>query len=234
MNAGISIQPQLKSALLMLLGCVLILPPPAPAQSTSSRRPPAKTAQEPTNSAEAELDQRITAAQDARTSGDASAIALANQRLIALALRELGQLRLLQGAYPQAVELYRRSLDFEGLPDTRVDLGIAELLANHPDQAIAESIQALAVDPNNLRAFNLRGQAWMKKGEYAKAAEAFDQATRLNPDVGDLLFSRDLPVANQRHERQGSRLRCVPAHDPTRGRQRVLTRTVWQGLPGRR
>lgn len=169
--------------LFALLGSAIILLQAASAQSTPSRRSPAKTTDQHPISAEAELDQRISAAQDARTSGSASTIALANQRLIAFALRELAQLRLLQLTYPQAMELYRRSLDFEDLPDTRVDLAIAELLANHPDDSVAESIRVLAVDPNNARAFNLRGQAWMKKGEYAKAADAFQQAVKLNPDV---------------------------------------------------
>jgi tetratricopeptide (TPR) repeat protein len=192
-NAGIPMQlplaqrnktvPLKNVFLFALLGSAIILLQAASAQSTPSRQSPARTTDQQPISAEAELDLRVSAAQDARTSGSASTIALANQRLIAFALRELAQLRLLQLAYPQAMELYRRSLDFEDLPDTRVDLAIAELLANHPDDSVAESIRVLAVDPNNARAFNLRGQAWMKKGEYAKAADAFQQAVKLNPDV---------------------------------------------------
>jgi tetratricopeptide (TPR) repeat protein len=172
-------------AFLLLLVCVSAFHP-ASAQSAASKRSPAKRAEPHPNSAEAELAQRLAAAEKARTSGDPSAIALANQHLIALALRELAQLRLIQVAYPQAVELYRRSLDFEDLPDTRIDLGIAELQAGHPDEAVAESIRVLASDPKNSRALQLRGQAWMKKEEYAKAADAFDQAARLSPDVGTL------------------------------------------------
>jgi len=168
---------------LLLLGCVSAMAH-ASAQSASSRRPPAKPEQARPAPAEDQLNQGIAAAQNARSSGDASAIALANQRLIALALRELAQLRLIQSAYPQAVELYRRSLDFEEVPDTRIDLGIAQLQANHPDEAVAESIRVLAADPKNVRALQLRGQAWMKKEEYAKAAAAFDQAAKLSPDVG--------------------------------------------------
>ena len=159
-----------------------------PALSASPQSNPSTQAQRPsvpsdTSSTKNELNERIAAARDARTSGDAASIATANQRLIALALRDLAQLRLIQSALPQAVELYRRSLEFEDLPDTRVDLAIAELRSNYPDEAIAESIRTLAVDPNNARAFNVRGRAWMMKGEYGKAAEALDQATRLNPDI---------------------------------------------------
>jgi len=172
-----------KVSYLLLLGCTIVSLQPASAQSPSSKRPPAKPAEPQPAPAPAELAKRLAAAQDAKASGDPSRIALANQSLIAIALRDLAQLRLIQSAYPQAAELYRRSLDFEDLPNTRIDLGIAELQANRPDEAIAESIRVLAVDPNNARAFNLRGQAWMKKGEYSKAADALDHASRLNPDV---------------------------------------------------
>ena len=72
--------------------------------------------------------------------------------MIALALREIGQLRLLETALPQAIDLYRRSLDFQDLPDTHVDLAIAELQANLADDALAEADKALAADPNNARA----------------------------------------------------------------------------------
>jgi len=155
-------------------------------QSSAPRRSAAKANSSRISPAEAELDKRLAAAQEARNGGDAAAIAVANERLIALALRELAQLRLIQSAYPQAIELYRRSLDFEDLPDTRVDLAIAELQANHPDDALTESSQALAADPNNARAWNVSARASMKKGDYAKAAEALGHATRLNPDIETL------------------------------------------------
>ncbi len=81
------------------------------------------------------------------------------------------------------MELYRRSLDFEDLPDTRVDLAIADLYANHPDDALAESGKALAAVPDNTRALGVRARALMKKGDYEKAAEAFERVVRLNPDL---------------------------------------------------
>ncbi len=155
-------------------------------QSAAPRKLPRTSDSQRTSAADAELEKSLFAAQEARAAGAAPAIAQANQRLIALALRELAQLRLIQSAYPQAVELYKRSIDFEDQPDTRTDLAIAELQANHPDEAIAESIRALAVDSTNARAFNIRGRAWMKKGEYAKAADALDQATRIEPDIETL------------------------------------------------
>jgi len=171
---------------LVVLLVALVPPPSAFAQSSPAqpaRHPAAKKSYSHSSRAEDELAKRLAAAQGARNSGDAAAVATANQRLIAIALRELAQLRLIESAYPQAVELYRRSLEFEDVPDARIDLAIAELEANHPDDALSESAKALAAEPNNLRALNVSAQASMKKGDYAKAAEAFDRATRLNPDI---------------------------------------------------
>ncbi len=158
-------------------------------QSTSSQKSSGKPAakrqksQKSPNAAESELRKRLEAAQAAQRSGDPVGVAQANERLIALALREIGQLRLLEAAYPQAIELYRRSLDFEELPDTRVDVAIAELQQDHPDEALADADRALRADPNNVRAYGISGRAWVKKQDYAKAAEALSRAVQLDPDA---------------------------------------------------
>ena len=201
--------PLKNASLLVLLGCWLTFHS-ASAQSTPARRSPPKPTQAHSNPAEVELDRRLAAAQAARTSGDASAIAAANERLIALALRELAQLRLIQSSYAQAIELYRRSLDFENIPDTRVDLAIADFQASHLDDALTESTKALAADPNNIRALNVSAQASIKKGDYAKAAEALDHAARLKPDIETLyslgiclLQSKD-PSGEAKDKRRGA------------------------------
>lgn len=137
-------------------------------------------AQSASHPAELELRKRLEAAQAAQRSGDAQAAAQANKRLIALALREMGQLRLLQTALPQAIDLYKRSLDFEDIPDTHVDLAITELQADLNDEAFAESGKALGVDPDNARAYALRSRVWIKKQEYAKAAEALNRLLQLD------------------------------------------------------
>jgi tetratricopeptide (TPR) repeat protein len=195
----------------VLLGCAIASPHSSYAQAPSSKRSPAKSAQHRPAAAGDELDKRLSAAQDAKTSGDSAAISLANQRLIAIALRQLAQLRQIQSAYAQAAELYRRSLDFEDLPTARIDLGIAELQANHPDDAVAESIKVLAVDPNNERALSLRGQAWMKKSEYSKAAAAFEDAARLHPDV-ETLYSLGICLLQTKDANDKQRASAVFQH----------------------
>jgi tetratricopeptide (TPR) repeat protein len=124
--------------------------------------------------------------QSAKAAGDSGRVAHASEQLIALALRELGQMRLLQSAYGQAEELYSRSLNFENIPDTRVDLAIALFEAGQSDRAIAEADQALLDDPNNLRAFQLLGRAWIAKNDYGRASHALARAAEISPTIENL------------------------------------------------
>ena len=84
------------------------------------------------------------------------------------------------------MELYRRSLDFEDIPDTRVDLAIADFRPIIPMTPSRNPARRWPRMPNNARAWNVRPGRSMKKGDYDKAAEAFDHVVRLNPDIGTL------------------------------------------------
>jgi tetratricopeptide (TPR) repeat protein len=154
----------------------------ARSQTAESPRAPGKSQANAKKAtpAEAELRKRLDAAEAAKRGGNPSAVAEANARLIALTLRELGQLRLIEGAFPQASEIYRRSLDFEDVPDTSVDLAIAELEGNRPTEAITEAEKALAKDPNNVRALKVEGLALVKKQEFARAAAMLSRAVDLD------------------------------------------------------
>ncbi len=152
------------------------------AQSNSSKAVSAKaTANQP--QAEAELSRRIKEAESARLTGNPDAIATANRRLSALALREMGQLRLLELAYPQAIELYHSSVELDDEPDTRVDLAIADLDAGQLDDAVAESNRALAAAPDSVRANAVLGRSLMRKRQYPQAAEALTKAVAREPDI---------------------------------------------------
>jgi tetratricopeptide (TPR) repeat protein len=155
---------------------------------TAQQGAPTKSAQHVDSAVAEELAIRIADAQSAKNAGNPATVAAANNQLTALALREMGQLRLLESAYPQALELYQRSLDFESLPDTRIDLAVVELAANHPDEAIVDSDKALAAEPANPRGLNVRGEAWIKKREYKKAAEDLERSAQISPDV-EILYS---------------------------------------------
>jgi tetratricopeptide (TPR) repeat protein len=168
-------------SLINLLLATNLVPVPSASAQTSARPSATKSKPQATSPAEIELRKRLDTAHAAQRNGDPAAVAQANTQLIALALRELAQLRLVEAAFPQAIELYRRSLDFQDLPDTRVDLAITELQANAPNEALAESDKALAVDPNNVRALSVRGRALIVKQEYSKAAESLARSVQLDP-----------------------------------------------------
>ena len=160
------------------------------AQNSSRRNPPKKTSAEKHNSqsnqAEVELQARMNRVRQATAAKDVAGVERGSEQVIALALRLLGQLRLLQASPLQAAELYQRSLAFEKLPDTRVDLAIAYLQADQTDQAIQAAEQALSEEPNNFRALNALGRAWMVKRDYAKAARALSRAEEISPDTESL------------------------------------------------
>lgn len=160
----------------LLLGCVLAVTTMVFGQSVAPRH--AETRPE----AETELLHRIAAAQSARKSGNAAAVEVANQRLAALALREMAQLRLVEWAYPQAIELYQRSLDFEDQADTHIDLAITFLQANEFDKSLSESAKALALKPDSFRAQIVRGKTLMSKGDYAEAAKVLAPIVESNPN----------------------------------------------------
>jgi tetratricopeptide (TPR) repeat protein len=165
--------------------------PKAGAQSSSHPETAPQNSQEKASArrlapAEAELQERLNLVQQAKSAGDAPGVARASEALIALALRELAQLRLLQSASTQAVELYEQSLGFENSPETRVDLAISCLYSNQPDEAIRAADRALLDDPKNVRALNTLGKAWMMKNDYAGAARSLSRAAEIEPDLESL------------------------------------------------
>ena len=141
---------------------------------------PAKASTPP---AEIELNRLIQEAAAARKSGDPEAVAQANRRLSALALREMGQLRLLELAYPPAIELYKSSLALDDRPGTRIDLAISYLDANQLDDALTEANKALAIDGNDVRANAVLGRTLMRKQQYPQAAAALSKAVQGEPDI---------------------------------------------------
>ncbi|WP_049761656.1 tetratricopeptide repeat protein [Candidatus Korobacter versatilis] len=108
---------------LVTLAVALRLPSGAAAQAKPSK--PIVKANASASQAEVELARRIKTADAARASGNTKAIGDANRKVIALALRELGHLRLSELLSAQAVELYRNSLSFEDAVDSRADLANA-------------------------------------------------------------------------------------------------------------
>lgn len=171
------------TVLLGFAGCV-------PALCQSSRAPVGaspvdskKVNKTTANEAAAELQKRLAHLQNAKTGTDPAQVGHASELVIALALRELGQVRLLESAYGQSIELYSRSLNFENLPETRVDLALAAMQDGQLDKAIQEADGALVDDPNNGRAFQVLGNAWMQKKNYADAVRTLTRAAEISPTL---------------------------------------------------
>ncbi|HEX4757512.1 MAG TPA: tetratricopeptide repeat protein [Terracidiphilus sp.] len=130
-----------------------------------------------------ELEKRIELANAAQVSGNPEAIAAANKRLLAFGIRLMGQLRVSEGAYPQAAELYRASMNFEDSPGIHADLAMTSQLARNEDEAIQQSKLALAENPADAQVEIMLGRAYLAKKEYGEADKALTKAARLNPDV---------------------------------------------------
>ncbi len=170
-----------KSWLGIPLLCVFVIGP-VQAQRSSTKRPTGgKSAQAPT-----ELEIRIAAAAAARDAGDSATAALANERLIATALRELAGLRQIESMYPQAIELYRDSLNFEDSRSARVDLAMSEAQDGRYDDAIQLAQEALAANPGNLHADRILASALVQKGDFVQAVQPFSQVAAAEPSIDNL------------------------------------------------
>ena len=128
-----------------------------------------------------ELKLRLRALDSARSSGTPTAIAAASRSVVALALRDFAELQIAQDKPAQSIESYRRSLDFENVSGTHLELALAYLRADHPDQALSQATDVLVADPQNARAWRVQGQVWMWKGNYGQAVESLRKSTALQP-----------------------------------------------------
>ena len=143
------------------------------------------TAQSPTPqvTAATELQSRLQAASAAQQAGDPDAIAAANKRVIALGLKEMGDLRNLVGAYPAAIELYKRSLELEPTDGNRYSLALAYFRAPRPDEGLKESEILVKADPKNAVYWNLQGKLWILKKDYRQAVDSLSRSLNLQPDM---------------------------------------------------
>jgi len=159
-------------------------------------------AQSPTAQASAatELQSRLQAASAAQQAGDPEAIAVANKRVIALGLKEMGDLRNLVGVYPAAIELYKRSVELEPTEDTRYSLAFAYFRASRPDEGLKQSEILVKADPKNAVYWNLQGKLWILKKDYRQAVDSLSKSLSLQPDM-EVAYSMATALL-QLHEKQ--------------------------------
>lgn len=137
----------------------------------------------PQSTEAAELQSRLQTASTAQQAGDPEAIAAANKRVIALGLKEMADLRNLVGAYPVAIELYRRSLDLEPSVETRYSLALAYFRASRPDEGLKQSEILLKADPKNAVYWNLQGKLWILKKDYRQAVDSLSKSLEWQTDM---------------------------------------------------
>jgi tetratricopeptide (TPR) repeat protein len=146
----------------------------------------AQKASEPANRSQEELARRLKAAADARDSHQQAAVVRANERLIALVFRELAHLHLAALDSAQAIILYNRSLDYENLSDTRLDLAIAEVAGSRIDDAIKDAQRACAADPASMRCNQVLGSTLLQNGDNAAAVDPLTRLATAQPTVENL------------------------------------------------
>jgi tetratricopeptide (TPR) repeat protein len=157
--------------------------PPIPQAKEKKKVTSSKPELSDVNQDTAELKRRYEALTSAAQSGDPSSVSQSAPKVAATALRGLANLRMLQGAFPQAVELYRQSLGLEPSRATELNLAIAALRAGNPDLTIQQTSSVLQAEPQNARAWHLQGNALMAKEDYKQAAESLQHSLKLNNDI---------------------------------------------------
>ena len=130
-----------------------------------------------------ELDARQQKLDKAKQAGDPSAIGDASRQVVASALHQIGGLKLIEKSALEAIEIYRRSIDFEDSPDTHIDLAAAYLAAKRLGDSLTEVTNTILVAPENARAWHLHGKILMAKNDYSHAADALRQSLALHADV---------------------------------------------------
>jgi tetratricopeptide (TPR) repeat protein len=160
--------------LLSVLAVSVSVAATVPPQTPETTRQPAATV-----TPKSELQARLLPLNSAKQGDDPAAVADAARRVIALALRQIGQAKVMEGSFLEAVEIYRRSLDFEDAPDTHVDLAAAYLAAGKISECLSEAANTIASSPENAGAWHIYSKVLTAKKDQDRAGDAEREAQRL-------------------------------------------------------
>ena len=159
--------------------------PPTQSRTATQSKAPAKPAPAPNNDASPylELERRLQAQHDALQSDNPAAVERTSKALVAFALQGMGQIRSAEGAWPQAIELYRQSLALEEETGTRLDLANACIAADRYDEGLVEISKVLAADPRNAQAWHTKSKLLMAKEDYRGSADAATKSLEFHRDA---------------------------------------------------
>ena len=152
-----------------------------------------------------ELRARLEKLDTAKQSGDPAAVSDAARRVIAMALRQVGRLKMIEGAAPEAIEIDRRSIDFEDVPDTHVDLAAAYFASNRFDDCLSEVANTIATSPENARAWHIYSKVLTAKKDVDRAADAQREAARLAGGDATARFDLEIPSKPTPAQRRSAR-----------------------------
>lgn len=152
-----------------------------------------------------ELRARLEKLDAAKQSDDLAAVSDAARRVIAIALRRIGRLKLTEGAAPEAIEIYRRSIDFEDAPDTHVDLAAGDLASNRLDDCLSEVANTIASNPENAYAWHVYSKVLTARKDYDRAADAQREAARLAGSDAVAKFDSEIPFNATLAQRQSAK-----------------------------
>jgi tetratricopeptide (TPR) repeat protein len=203
-----------------------------------------RTAPAEINAAPLELKRRLEAQHAAVQSANPQTIIEASEKLVALALRQMGNWRVQQKAYAQAIELYRNSLLLDDSPETRAGLATGEEGAKQGREALPTDLDS--VDPaaapstsvlksakltpaqlqrgklqeKRLRqilstSYNDWGAAEARQQKYLQALIHFHEAERWSASTPGLMRNIGLAAAKVGDNVEAARaLKVVVKHDP--------------------
>lgn len=132
----------------------------------------------------------------AKQSGDPAAICDASGKLIAWTLRQIGRRKLIEGVTAEASEDYRRSIDFEDSPETRVELSAAYRAI----QATTKERQSAKAEERELSkilasALNDLGATEARQKKFDLALAHFHEAERWHSNTPGLMRNTGMAAA---------------------------------------
>ncbi len=131
-------------------------------------------------------------------------------------------MRLVEDAFPAAIDLYKRSLDFEDNPSTRVDLAITYLRAKKLEDSLTEVRTAILADSADARAWRVQGSDYIMKGQYGLAADSLQRSIAIRDDLEAAYSLGICFLAEHEKEKAAAVFRKMDKEAANRGAMHVL------------
>ena len=179
---GFPLRCRLACLIVVLASPFVVIASPSQPQ-TAAKRPPTQqraAGAQAQASPYQELQKRLEAQHEAIQAGNPVTIEAKSRAVVSFALRGMAQIRNLEAAWPQSVELYRQSLALEDDLTTRLALASVCISADRYDEALVEVNKVLAVEPKNPEAWDIKGRILMAKEDYKGTVDAISRSLVLN------------------------------------------------------